>query len=563
MNSSPFELNNWLDQYSRMLAVLFERNLGDFLLRALLTDLQEAWLRALEKWRNSPERYDAIQKEWHAALIRFNESLQANRETPVKAISDLKTLHAEMERCLKAMVEETPDLDGDDKRLLSFGVRHLVNALAPEYWPLANPDVLNAAVVSNGMSYFNGMQNFFDDMSNSVIGLEVKTANTKDFVIGESLAVTPGEVVFENELLQLIQYYPCSQQVLQDPLLIVPPWINKYYVLDLNPADSFVQWALRQGHSVFMISWVNPGPGNKELSLHDYLVHGCVRAVSEVRNITAARHLNLAGYCIGGMLATCAVAYLAGDTDNPISSLTLLNTMLDYSDPGEIGVFLSERMLTALEQHLDTNDILDGRIMRQAFTMLREDRMFWPYIVNNYLLGKAPDPNPVLYWNQDATNLPRRMLLEFLGDMYRDNALVGGEDYSIAGRSMNLEQIDIPVYALACHTDHIIPWHSAYHGIQQFAGDVRFVLSASGHVMGVINPPNKMQSGYWFAGTDNKGVDPDSWLDAAEYQAGSWWPHWHEWLCGLNSNRVNARLPGGTGVPVIEPAPGRYVKTGL
>ena len=563
MNSSPFELSNWLDQYSRMLAVLFERNLGDFLLSALLADIQEAWLRALEKWRQSPDRYDAIQQRWLAALTRFNESLPMNQKNPAAAIHDLKLLHTELERCFKAMVEETPGLERDDKRLLSFGVRHLVNALAPEYWPVTNQDVLNAAVVSNGMSYFNGLQNFFDDMSNSVVGLDVKTANAEDFVIGESLAVTPGEVVFENDLLQLIQYYPCSRQVLQDPLLIVPPWINKFYVLDLNPTDSFVQWALRQGHTVFMISWANPDAGNGELSLEDYLVRGCVQAINEVRNITGTQHLNLAGYCIGGMLATCAVAYLTGDTTNPISSLTLLNTMLDYSEPGEVGVFLSERMLAALEQHLATNDILDGRIMRQAFTMLREDRMFWPYIVNNYLLGKAPEPNAVLYWNQDATNLPRRMLLEFLGDMYRDNALVGGEDYSIAGRSMNLEQIDIPVYALACHTDHIIPWRSAYHSIQQFSGDVRFVMSDSGHVMGVVNPPNKRQSGYWYAKGENNNLDPESWLQVAEYHAGSWWPHWHEWLSGLNSNFVDARLPGGTGVPIIEPAPGRYVKTGL
>ena len=562
MNSSPFELNNWLDQYSRMLAVLFERNLGDFLLRALLTDLQEAWFRALEKWQQAPEHYAAIQKQWHTALVRFNGSVSANKDSPATSINDLKTLHTELEQCLTAMVEETPDLGKDDRRLLRFGVRHLANALAPEYWPVANQDVLNAAIVSNGMSFFNGMQNFFNDMANSVIGLEVKTANAEDFVIGETLAVTPGEVVYENDLLQLIQYYPNSQQVLQDPLLIVPPWINKFYVLDLNPADSFVQWAVRQGHTVFMISWVNPDAGNKEFSLQDYLVHGCVQAVSEVRKITGTQQLNLAGYCIGGMLATCAAAYFAAETSSPISSLTLLNTMLDYSEPGEVGVFLSERMLTALEQHLDTNSVLDGRIMRQAFTMLREDRMFWPYIVNNYLLGKAPKSNPVLYWNQDATSLPRRMLLEFLGDMYRNNALVDRNDYSIAGRPMNLERIDIPVYALACHTDHIIPWRSAFHSIQQFSGDVRFVLSDSGHVMGVVNPPNKRQSGYWYEERGNKKNDPDSWLQAAEYHSGSWWPHWHDWLSGLQPGRVAARLPGADGISIIEPAPGRYVKNG-
>lgn len=563
MNSLPFDLNNWLDQYSRMLAVLFERNLGDILLSALLADIQEAWLRALENWRQSPDRYDAIQQQWLTALARFNESLSAIQNDPAAAVNGLKTLHSELERSLKAMVDETPALGVTDKRLLSFGVRHLVNALAPDCWPVANQGVLKTAIASNGMSVFNGMQNFFEDMSGSVTGLEVKTANAGDFVIGETLAVTPGEIVFENELLQLIQYYPGSRQVLQEPLLIVPPWVNKYYVLDLTPADSLVQWAVRRGHTVFMISWVNPDAGKADLGLEDYLVNGSVQAVTEVLNVTASRKLNLAGYCIGGMLATCTAAYFSGDADIPVNSLTLFNTMLDYREPGELGIFLSERMLAVLQTHLAAEGVLDGRIMRQAFTMLREDRMFWPYIINNYLLGRAPEPNPVLFWNQDATNLPRRMLMEFLADMYRDNALVSREDYRLGGRAMNLGRINIPVYALACRTDHIIPWHSAYRSVLPIAGQVRFVLADSGHVMGVVNPPNRRNSGYWLTGAGDKTDDPESWLQAAEYHRGSWWPHWHEWLSGLQNKQVDARLPGDTGARIIESAPGSYVNSSL
>ena len=560
MNLPPIDHAAWLDQYTRMLAVLFEKNLGDFLLHALVTDLQEAWLRAFEQWRAAPERYAAIQNQWQESLLRFNETVSADQHNPLHAMDELNRLHGELDQCLTAIVEETPGLDAGDRRLLGFGVRHLVNAMAPEHWPLANQEVLATAYASNGMSFINGQQNFYADLSGSVIGLDVKTANTGDFVIGETLAASPGEVVFENDLFQLIQYYPLSRQVLPEPLLIVPPWINKYYVLDLTPQNSFVQWTVRQGHTVFMISWINPDDSRADLSLADYLERGCVQAIRLVQDITGAEQLNLAGYCIGGMLAACAGAYLAGDPERRVRSLTLFNTMLDYRDPGELGVFLSKRMLTALEGHVQVHGVLDGRIMRQAFTMLREDRMFWPYVVNNYLLGKAPAPNPVIYWNQDATNLPRRMLTEFLGDMYRDNALVELDDYRLAGRNMNLKQIDIPVYALACRTDHIIPWRSAYNSIRPLAGDTCFVLSDGGHVMGIVNPPNQRQSGFWCTNNKVTEADADMWLRGAQNIQGSWWPHWHDWLATPQSGRIGARFPGGSGVRVIESAPGRYVK---
>ncbi|MBF8270083.1 MAG: poly(3-hydroxyalkanoate) synthetase, partial [Gammaproteobacteria bacterium] len=329
------------------------------------------------------------------------------------------------------------------------------------------------------------------------------------------------------------------------------------------PADSFVQWAVRQGHTVFMMSWVNPDTSHADLGLADYLVRGAIEAVTAVAGLSASPRLNVAGYCIGGFLAACTAAYLAAGNRDNIATLTLFNTMLDYSEPGDIGVFLSDRMLTSLEEHLQTQGTLDGRIMRQAFTMLREDRMFWPYVVNNYLLGKAPAPNPVLYWNRDATNLPRRMLSEFLRDMYRNNALCNSDNYTLAGRTISLDQVAVPVYALACRNDHIIPWRSAYNSTLLLAGDVRFVLSDSGHVMGVVNPPNKRQSGYWYAGVARDATDANTWLAGAVRQEGSWWPHWHAWLAGRQSGSVAARFPGADGNRIIERAPGRYVKNTL
>ena len=560
MNPPPTEPNAWLDQYLRLLSRFFERQPGDFPLHALTADLQEAWHRAIDCWQAAPDRYAAIQEQWQSALLQFHRSAAAHQIQPLNAVADLKLLHQELGSCLRTMVEDAPGLAAGEKRLLGFGVRHLLNALAPEHWPLANQEVLMAAVASNGASFSQGLRNFYLDMADSITGLEVKTADKDDFTPGETLAATPGEVVYENDLFQLLQYYPGTQEVSPVPLLIVPPWINKFYVLDLSPSDSFVQWAVRQGHTVFMMSWVNPDASQGELGLDDYLVRGCLEAAAVVGRLTASNQINVAGYCIGGFLAACAAAYQTAGNMHTIASLTLINTMLDFSEPGDIGVFLSDRMLAALSVHLHEQGILDGRIMRQAFTMLREDRMFWPYVVNNYFLGKSPNPNPVLYWNRDATNLPRRMLTEFLEVMYRNNALVNKEKYILAGREISLDTVTAPVYVLACRNDHIIPWRSAYKSTSLLSGEMCFVLSDSGHVMGVVNPPSKRQSGYWHSADGVNDTDADNWLTGAAHHEGSWWPHWHGWLAGRQSGSVAARFPGAAGERIIERAPGRFVK---
>ena len=560
MNLPPNEPNAWLDQYLRLLARLFERQPGDFPLDALTADLRDAWRRAFTCWQAAPDRYAAVQEQWQSALLQFHHSVAANHTQPLTALADLQHLHRELGSCLRTMVRGAPGLSDSDQRLLGFGVRHLLNALAPEHWPLANQEVLMTAIATNGASFTQGLRNFSLDVADSVAGLDVKTAARDDFVLGETLAATAGEVVFENDLFQLLQYYPCTQEVLPVPLLIVPPWINKYYVLDLNPADSFVQWAVRQGHTVFIMSWVNPDASHADLGLADYLVRGCLEAATVVARLSGSRRLNVAGYCIGGFLAACAAAYLAAGNQHNIASLTLVNAMLDYSEPGDIGVFLSERMLTALEDHLQAQGILDGRIMRQAFTMLREDKVFWPYVVNNYWLGKSPEPNPVLFWNRDATNLPRRMLTEFLRDMYRHNAFRNSDNYFLAGRAIDLNRITVPVYALACRNDHIIPWRSAFNSTLMLAGEVTFVLSDAGHVMGVVNPPNKKLSGYWNAAAGIGATDADTWLAKAARHEGSWWPHWQTWIAGRQSGQVAARFPGADGNRIIERAPGRYVK---
>jgi polyhydroxyalkanoate synthase len=550
----------WVDEYFRILGGLFDRNAGGFPFSPMAADIRDAWSRAVNCWQSAPDRQAAILARWRLALSRFSNRTAAPQQQPLYAIDGLHQLHRELRVCLRALADDAPGLAHADRRLLRFNVRHLLHALAPENWPVSNPEVLKAAMASNGASLLQGLKNFYQDAADSFSGLDVKTADARDFILGETLATTPGEVVFENELFQLIQYYPFTREVLPDPLLIVPPCINKYYVLDLTPGDSFVQWAVRQGHTVFMMSWVNPGAAHADLGLADYLQRGCVTAMDAVERIASSGRMHLAGYCIGGLLAACTAAYCAAGGDRRIGSLTLFNTMLDHEEPGDIGVFLSDRMLQALEEHLESRGVLDGRLMRQVFTMLREERMFWPYVVNNYYLGSAPAPNPVLYWNRDATNLPRRMLLELVRDMYRHNVLRNGDRYMLAGRRLDLAAIDAPVYALACRNDHIIPWRSAFASARLLQSMVSFVLVDSGHVMGVVHPPNKRSSGYWHAGEVADGAGADDWLARAAQHQGSWWPHWHAWMAERQGGCIAARFPGASDSKIIERAPGRYVK---
>lgn len=555
----PFPDNQqWLQMYQGVLGMLFERNFGDFLIGAFATDVQDAWARAAERWRQSPESYQEIQERWQQALDRFNAAVKSDHN-PQSAIRNLKKLHSELRSFMAMLVDETPDLSGDDRRILQFCIRQLVNAMSPEFWPLANEEVVKTYFNTGGASIIQGFNAFQQDVKDSVVGLDIKTAGKDDFKVGETLAITPGEVVFQNRLFQLIQYYPFSQEVYSTPLLIVPPWINKFYVLDLNPTDSFVQWAVRQGYTVFMISWVNPEFEHRNLTLSDYLVEGCITAIDTVREITGEDQLSMAGYCIGGLLATCAVAYLAAKNNRFIKTLTLLNTMLDHSEPGDIGVFLSSRIVAALENRMKEDGVLDGRILRQMFTMLREDRMFWPYVVNNYFLGKSPKSDPVLFWNHDATNIPLPMLVEIIKYMYHENILINSRDYMIDGVKIRLDSIDTPVFVLACKRDHIVPWKGAYKSVHHLGGETSFILCDAGHVMGVVNSPNKNRNGFWQLSGSDYPLEPDHWVDNANWNKGSWWEFWHEWHIGKLQGSVRARFPGGDGRKIIERAPGGYV----
>ncbi|MCU0838968.1 MAG: alpha/beta fold hydrolase, partial [Rhodospirillales bacterium] len=376
-----------------------------------------------------------------------------------------------------------------------------------------------------------------------------------------NLATTPGKVVYQNPLAQLIQYAPTTDTVLRRPLLIVPPWINKFYVLDLQPKNSFIRWAVAQGHTVFVLSWVNPDATQSERTFEDYMVEGPLAALDAIADITSERQVNGVGYCIGGTLLATTLAHLAAKAEERFASATFFTTMVDFTDPGELGVFIDDEQLSVLEQHIDKKGYLDGAHMAQVFNLLRENDLIWSAFINNYLLAKDPPPFDLLYWNSDSTRMPAMMHKFYLREMYLHNRLAQPDAITLAGTPIDLRRITTPAYILATREDHIAPWRSTFAATQLYSGPVKFVLAESGHIAGVINPPTLNKYGYWLH--PRKTKTPEAWLAGATRQQGSWWPDWHAWVATHGGGPVPARDPATGPLPVIEDAPGAYVKVRL
>ncbi|MBK1733797.1 class I poly(R)-hydroxyalkanoic acid synthase [Halorhodospira abdelmalekii] len=447
------------------------------------------------------------------------------------------------------------NLEPQTQRMVEFYTRQYVDALSPTNFALTNPAVVERAIETGGESLLCGLANILEDLADGDGQLRLRHVDPNAFEIGHDLASTPGRVVFENRLMQLIQYSPTTETVHQRPLLIVPPWINKFYILDLNEKKSWIRWAVAQGHTVFVISWVNPGAELAETTFDDYLTEGPVAALDAIRDLTGAEQVNAVGYCIGGTLLATTLAWLAaGGEQERIVSATFLTTMLDFSEVGELAVFIDDEQITQLEQHMTRTGYLQGALLGQAFNLLQANDLIWGYVINNYLLGREPVPFDLLYWNGDNTCMPARMQSWYLRNLYLENRLREPNALELAGRRIDLGKVKTPAYFLSTAADHIAPWRSTYRSARLLAGPVRFVLGGSGHVAGVINPENSGKYGYR---THNQLLaDPEAWLAAAQEQSGSWWPDWRAWVEGHAGERVAARTPA----PGIEPAPGRYVK---
>jgi poly[(R)-3-hydroxyalkanoate] polymerase subunit PhaC len=458
---------------------------------------------------------------------------------------------------VQASVHDTPGLDVHTAQKLQFYTRLLVDALAPSNFALTNPQVLRATLETGGHNLVQGFAHLLDDLERGHGRLRIRMTDLEQFELGVNVAVTPGKVVFQNELMQLIQYTPTTATVFRRPLLIVPPWINKYYILDLRPKNSFVRWAVEQGHTVFVISWVNPDAALAETSFADYMSGGIVAALDAIAAATGEREVKAIGYCLGGTLLAATLARMSVTGDTRIKAATYFVTMVDFAEPGELGVFIDDAQIAHIERTMDKQGYFEGSSMAEAFNLLRANDLIWSFVVNNYLLGREPMAFDLLYWNSDATRMPRAMHSFYLRNMYLHNRLCEAGGITLDGVPIDLRRIRTPSYVLATREDHIAPWRSTYAAAGLYRGPVRFVLGESGHIAGVINPPG----GKYGHLTGERAPTPEAWLQGAERQEESWWTDWQRWTMRYNGGRrVPARHPGDGLLQPIEDAPGSYVK---
>jgi polyhydroxyalkanoate synthase subunit PhaC len=465
-------------------------------------------------------------------------------------------------RWMRDTVHDVEGMDDKTAAKVDFHTRQFVDAMAPTNFAMSNPQVLRATMESGGENLVKGLKNLLDDLERGDGQLSIKMTDTDAFEVGGNIATTPGKVVYQNDLMQLIQYAPTTETVHKRPLLIVPPWINKFYILDLREKNSFIKWAVSQGLTVFVVSWVNPDADLASKSFEDYMLEGPVAALDAIEQATGEREVNAIGYCIGGTLMAATLAYLTAKGDERVQTITFFTTMVDFEDPGELGVFIDEEQISALEARMDRDGYLDGSAMSTTFNMMRANDLIWSFVVNNYLLGKDPFPFDLLYWNSDSTRMPAAMHGFYLRKMYHENRLIEAGGIELDGVPIDLRSLKIPTFILSTKEDHIAPWTSTYQATQLYKGSVRFCLAGSGHIAGVVNPPVEPPK-YGFYTNTRKAKTAEKWLDGATWHDGSWWPDWEKWLSRHGGGKVSARTPGDGALPAIEDAPGSYVKVTL
>lgn len=459
---------------------------------------------------------------------------------------------------IEKAVENLEGLEDHDRKRVNFFARQIIDLMAPTNFLATNPDALEKAVKTDGQSLVDGLENLVRDIEANNGSLSVTLSDPSAFEVGGNIATSEGSVVFQNRMFQLIQYAPKTETVFKTPLLIFPPWINKFYILDLKPQNSLIKWAVEQGITVFVVSWVNPDATYADVGLDTYMTEGFLTAIDEVRAITGEKQVNAIGYCIAGTMLSITLAYLAQKKQKPVKSATFFTTIADFAEPGEMGVFLEEDFLHGIEAEVEKHGYLHRFFMQRTFSYLRANDLVYGPAIKSYMLGEAPPAFDLLYWNGDSTNLSARLAKEYLRDLCQNNQLAKGE-YVMQGKKLNLGDITTPICAIACETDHIANWQSSFTGLNQYGGEKTFILSESGHIAGIVNPPSKGKYGHYTNQAPMK--DTESWKAAATYNQGSWWPRWRDWLAGYSGAQVPARQPGGANHPVIESAPGSYVKT--
>ncbi len=459
------------------------------------------------------------------------------------------------------LVDQTGHTEGLEPHLakkVDFFTRQFVDAISPTNFVATNPTVLKETLETRGENLLKGLQNILSDMERGHGQLRISQTDMEAFSVGENIAVTPGQVVFQNELMQLIHYEPTTETQFETPLLIVPPWINKFYILDLRPENSFIKWATDQGHSVYVISWINPTEELRHKDFTSYMMDGPLAALEAIKTDIGVQKVNAIGYCLGGTLLSATLAYAAKKNMDSFASATFFTTLVDFEKAGELSVFVDEDQIQAIERKMRDKGFLDGAEMASTFNSLRSNDLIWSFVVSNYLMGKEPFPFDLLFWNSDSTRLPEAMHSFYLRNMYQKNLMREPGGISMANVPINLGDIDVPTYFLATKEDHIAPWPGVYQGMKRFGGQSKFVLAASGHIAGVINPPTAEKYSYWT--NEQKLDEQEDWLESSVEKPGSWWNDWQSWILSNTGQKVPARIPGKGKLSSIEAAPGSYVK---
>jgi poly[(R)-3-hydroxyalkanoate] polymerase subunit PhaC len=545
-----------------------------------LTELVKTFSAVAEYWLSDPDRASQIQtKIGKAYLDLWGNSvrrLAGEAASPVIAPSPRDKRFADPEwksnqffdfmlqayllttRWANDLVRDAEGLDPHTRKKAAFYVQQITNAIAPSNFVLTNPEVLRETLTSNGDNLVRGMKMLAEDIEAGHGTLRIRQSDPGNLEVGVNMATTPGKVIFQNELMQLIQYAPATENVLRTPLLIVPPWINKFYILDLKPDKSFIKWCVDQGVTVFVISWVNPDKSLGAKTWEDYMKEGPLAAMDAIERVTGEMKVHTMGYCVGGTLLATTLAWLAEKRRVRVTSATFLAAQVDFTHAGDLLVFVDEDQISAIERDMRASGVLEGAKMAMAFNMLRSNDLIWSYVVSNYLKGKPPSAFDLLHWNSDATRMPAANHSYYLRNCYLENRLSTGS-MVLDNTLLDLSKVKVPVYNLATREDHIAPADSVLYGSQFFGGPVKYVLSGSGHIAGVVNPPSSGKYQYWT--NDNiKDVTLADWLKGAQEHKGSWWPDWRQWLQTIDPEEVPAREAGAAALPAIEDAPGSYVR---
>jgi len=521
-----------------------------------LTHIQQEFSRRhLALWTSMIQRKPGEAGESVIEPAKSDRRFKAPEWTESPIYDYLRQAYLLNSQYLQQISDAIPLADGRVRSRMQFLTRQYIDAWSPANFAATNPEFIKAAVDSKGESITRGIQNLLGDLERGHISMTDESA----FEVGRNLAVTPGAVIYENELMQLIQYVPQTEQVSQKPLLMVPPCINKYYILDLQQENSLVRYLVEQGLTVFMISWKNATMAESHFTWDDYLEMGPLKALEIVTAITRVKKPNVLGFCVGGTILSSALAILRARGEDPVESVTLMATLLDFADPGEIGCLVDEASVVAREAAVGKKGLMFGQELANVFSALRANDLIWQYVSGNYLKGNTPSAFDLLYWNCDSANLPGPFIAWYLRNMYLENNLRVPGKLKMLGSKVDLGKIEAPAYVLATREDHIVPWHSAYLARGLLGGESTFVLGASGHIAGIVNPPSKNKRSYWTS--DSTAANPEEWLESATEHPGSWWTHWIAWLKPLSGKEVPARVKlGNATYKEIEPAPGRYVK---